>query len=119
MFIKFWSVYMFKSIINWMNQPLLRDDTGVIVGAYPIKHQSDLDKLLAAGYTREDMASMRLVKIKEKTDPESGESFSIVYMESIPGHRICGWINLDNQITITGFLVPTSWMGTKKQVAYS
>jgi hypothetical protein len=120
MFIKFWSVFMFKSIINWMNQPLLRDDTGVIVGAYPIKHQTDLDKLLAAGYTREDMASMRLVKIKEKTDPESGESFSILIMESIPGHKIQGWVNLDNQLTVTGYLVPTPWMSqVKKQVAYS
>ena len=110
---------MFKSIINWMNQPLLKDDTGVMVGNYVIKHQADLDELLKVGYTHADMASMRLIKIKEKTDPESGESFSILIMESIPGHRIQGWINLDNQITITGFLVPTSWMGTKKQVAYS
>ena len=109
---------MFKSIINWLNQPMLKDDTGVLIGSYPIKHEADLEKLLEAGYTREDMASMRLVKIKEKTDPESGESFSILIMESIPGHRIQGWINLDNQITITGFLVPTSWLG-KKQVAYS
>ena len=111
---------MFKSIINWMNQPLLKDDTGVRIGKYVIKHESDLEELLKAGYTHADMASMRLVKIKEKNDPESGEVFSILYLESIPGHRIYGWINLDNQITITGYLVPTSWMGkAKKQVAYS
>ena len=111
---------MFKSIISWLNQPLLKDDTGVMVGAYPIKHQADLDKLLAAGYTHDDMASMRLVRVKEKNDPESGEVFSILILESIPGHRIQGWINLDNQLTVTGYLVPTSWMGkVKNQIAYS
>ena len=111
---------MFKSIINWMNQPLLKDDTGVKIGKYVIKHESDLEELLKVGYTHADMASMRLVKIKEKNDPESDETFSILILESIPGHRIQGWINLDNQITITGYLVPTPWLGTaKKQVAYS
>ena len=106
---------MFKSIINWMNQPLLKDDTGVMVGSYPIKHKSDLQELLAAGYTHEDMANMRLVKIKEKNDPESGESFSILIMESIPGHRIQGWINLDNQFNPTGYLVPTPWLRKAKE----
>ena len=111
---------MFKSIVNWLNQPLLKDDTGVMVGSYPIKHEADLEKLLTAGYTREDMASMRLVKIREKTDSESGEVFSILILESIPGHKIHGWINLDNQLTVTGFLVPTPWMRrAKEQVAYS
>ena len=111
---------MFKSIINWLNQPLLKDDTGVMVGNYVIKHQADLDELLKAGYTREDMTSMRLVRVKNNIDPETGEESSVLYMESIPGHRIHGWINMDNQFTVTGYLVPTPWLGTaKKQVAYS
>ena len=66
------------------------------------------------------MASMRLVRIKNTVDPDTGTEGSVLYMESIPGHRIQGWINLDNQFTITGYLVPTPWMGkAKKQVAYA
>lgn len=106
---------MFKSIINWLNQPLLKDDTGVMVGEYVIKHQADLDELLKAGYTREDMANMRLIKIKNKLDPETGTEGSVLYMESIPGHKIQGWINMDNQFTVTGYLVPTPWMSRTKE----
>lgn len=106
---------MFKSIINWLNQPMLQDDTGVAVGPYILKQESDLEELLAAGYQIEDMASMRLVKTKEKTDPESGKPFTLLTMESIPGHRIQGWLNMANQFTVTGYLVPTPWL--RKQAA--
>ena len=101
---------MFKSIINWLNQPLLKDDTGVVIGPYILKHESDWQELQSAGYTVEDLANMRLVKVKEKVDPESGESFSLLTMESIPGHRVTGWINMGNQFIVTGYLVPTPWM---------
>ena len=101
---------MFKSIINWLNQPMLQDDTNVAIGPYVIKHKSDLQELMDAGYTLDDMANMRVVGIKDKIDPEDGTEFSVMILESIPGHRIQGWINMANQFTMTGYLVPTPWM---------
>lgn len=106
-------MHMFKSIINWLNQPMLQDDTGIAVGPYIIKHKSDLQELMDAGYTLDDMASMRLVKIKNKINPEDGTEFSIMTLESIPGHRIQGWINMANQLTVTGYLVPTPWLSKR------